>query len=530
MQNKMSVWIVGTLSLTLWSAAAAAQWPPGDGLALADRDFSSNMPKIRATSDGGCYVSWFDDAEFGFDVYLQRLNATGEELWPHNGVKIADRNQDWTTDYGLEVDAADNALLAFRDDRYGILHLTVASTGPDGVQLWETAVSDGTFEPINPSLVLTADGGVTVAWSEYTDDGKQVHVQRLNAAGQLQWSAPLVLKDTDGGNFDFSFMTSSDHDNVILSWVRQGSQYWEPYHLWAQKISSEGDLLWGPSHVIVYDGVGLEVAERPRHVSDGQGGAVFNWHFIVEGAWYDVAIQHILTNGAITYQHNGLTPVPDNIRQRYCSALAYNQISGDTYLFWTELDVVGYTDYYAPFGQKFDGEGARCWGLTGLALSPWDTGAVMSPDAYPCSRGGAKLCWITAQPSGECIVNATRVNSAGEPVWSEPTLAVSTAPSEKASLSAAILASGMQALVWSDNRDGDSDIYVQNIFNDGTLGNCLADLNFDGLVDLSDLAQLLGRYGTTSGAAFTDGDIDADGDVDLSDLAALLGVYGMGCN
>ncbi len=53
-----------------------------------------------------------------------------------------------------------------------------------------------------------------------------------------------------------------------------------------------------------------------------------------------------------------------------------------------------------------------------------------------------------------------------------------------------------------------------------------ADLDGDGDVDLSDLAQLLGYYGTTSGATYEQGDLDGDGDVDLADLAELLGNYG----
>jgi 1,4-alpha-glucan branching enzyme len=57
---------------------------------------------------------------------------------------------------------------------------------------------------------------------------------------------------------------------------------------------------------------------------------------------------------------------------------------------------------------------------------------------------------------------------------------------------------------------------------------CPEDLNRDGTVDLSDLAQLLGNYGMT-GAVHPDGDVDGDGDVDLSDLAQLLGVYGQSC-
>ena len=46
---------------------------------------------------------------------------------------------------------------------------------------------------------------------------------------------------------------------------------------------------------------------------------------------------------------------------------------------------------------------------------------------------------------------------------------------------------------------------------------------------IRDSAQLLGHYGTTSGAVYEDGDLDGDGDVDLSDLAALLAVYGVPC-
>ncbi len=69
--------------------------------------------------------------------------------------------------------------------------------------------------------------------------------------------------------------------------------------------------------------------------------------------------------------------------------------------------------------------------------------------------------------------------------------------------------------------------------NPGDSGNyCTADIDGSGdcVVGLGDLAQLLGNYGTTSGAEHDDGDLDGDGDVDLSDLAALLGQYGDDCN
>jgi len=58
---------------------------------------------------------------------------------------------------------------------------------------------------------------------------------------------------------------------------------------------------------------------------------------------------------------------------------------------------------------------------------------------------------------------------------------------------------------------------------------CVGDLDGDGDVDLSDLAELLAHYGMT-GMTPEQGDLDGDGDVDLSDLAELLANYGTICS
>lgn len=59
---------------------------------------------------------------------------------------------------------------------------------------------------------------------------------------------------------------------------------------------------------------------------------------------------------------------------------------------------------------------------------------------------------------------------------------------------------------------------------------CTADLNADGAVNLADLSVLLANFGTTSGAAFEQGDTDGDGDVDLADLSTLLSEFGTTCS
>lgn len=55
--------------------------------------------------------------------------------------------------------------------------------------------------------------------------------------------------------------------------------------------------------------------------------------------------------------------------------------------------------------------------------------------------------------------------------------------------------------------------------------SCPGDVNGDRLVDLSDLAVLLGAFGTTA----AESDLNGDGVVDLGDLALLLGAFGTIC-
>ena len=93
------------LSLILigFSVAAFAEWStdPATNLVVADRSGEQVQPKIVATADGGFYVSWFDNSAGGYDVYLQRLDAAGNELWAHNGVLVADRGYSSTQDLSL---------------------------------------------------------------------------------------------------------------------------------------------------------------------------------------------------------------------------------------------------------------------------------------------------------------------------------------------------------------------------------------------------------------------------------------------
>jgi len=452
--------------LLVVSSTSPAQWSsdPAVNLAICDRTGDQVQPKIQPTADGGCYISWFDNSAGGYDVYLQRLDAAGNEQWTHNGLLQADRSFSSTEDYGLDIDTAGNALLAFRDDRFGPTLITAVKISPDGTKLWgANGVQLTSGEDVHaPKITGTTDGNVVVAW---THDGS-VKLQKLDGSGTPQWGTGVLFSDPGTGSFGFSDLHASDSGSVIVSWVRYGAQFYDPKHLWAQKVSSSGSTMWntpGP-HVIVFDGGSLQFGNFPTFVTDGSGGAVFSW--------YDVSplqcfAQRILADGSEAFAHNGI-PVSTNMAQiRVSPSVSFDPATEEMFLFWTEQN--SNQSQFGIYGQKLDPYGTRQWTDNGRTLIPLGS-AEISFVANLQYGDGAMVFAFLAPSYGNTMVYATRVDGSGDFVWPGDDILACSLPSVKGRLDAAMSTGDYAILAWHDERSGDRDVFGQNVNPDGTLG------------------------------------------------------------
>lgn len=183
----------GSLVAPLACASALAQWPSDASvnLSVADRTGEQVQAKICATSDGGCYVSWFDNSSGGYDVYLQRLDPAGYEQWAHNGILVANRGFSSTEDYDMDVDAADNAILVYRDDHTGTVRIVANKVDSSGAPLWGAfgVQVSVTLDVHTPRVCVTSVGNIVVGWSV----GDGFRLQKLDASGAPQWGAEGIL-------------------------------------------------------------------------------------------------------------------------------------------------------------------------------------------------------------------------------------------------------------------------------------------------------------------------------------------------
>ncbi len=118
-------------------------------------------------------------------------------------------------------------------------------------------------------------------------------------------------------------------------------------------------------------------------------------------------------------------------------------------------------------GQKFNSAGARQWGDSGLTIAPMNDNTRDFITNVQIGTG-ALVFWNDSPGFGSGTIQATKLDGTGATVCAQ--FGVSTASSDKARLAAGLASSGLAALAWEDDRNGENDIYVQNVNPDCTLG------------------------------------------------------------
>ena len=475
----------------LWGAAALASVPAGAiwsddpalNLVVADGASEQVQPKVVALADGGFYVSWFDNATGGYDVRLQRLSASGVELWPHNGILVADRSLSSTTDYGLSVDAAGDALLAFNDDSQPTERIVVSKISPAGVALWGTpgiAVSDSKAFLASPRVAGTDDGEVVVAWFQSPD----TVLQRLDPSGTALWAAGGIALAHSGDTFVLSDLQATgsngglDTGNVIVSWVRYVT-FAGAKHLWAQKLDPDGAPLWGAGHRQVFDldGGSLQFGNFPGFEPDGAGGAVFAWYTSTPSL--QVRVQRLLAAGTEAFAHDGVEVSTDGSRLRVDPSAAFDLDAGELTVFWVEKNSL--QSQHGLYGQRLDALGARLWGSEGipfLALGATEITQVRALPALTATLAGAAeggtgshalVAWAETVAFDDQPIRAARVDATGGLVWAPPVTTLKSSATSTSRLAAATSSDGFAAFAWTDG-EALRDLEAQNLNLDGTLG------------------------------------------------------------
>ena len=296
------------------NASGTAQWTT-DGVALCTATGNQQSPQITSDGAGGAVVTWMDGRSGSYDIYAQRVNASGAVQWTANGVALctAPFDQQYPT---IASDGECGAIVTWWDHRIGGYGIYAQSVSASGAVQWTTdgvAICTTGFNRI-PVVISDEARGAIVTWESHRSGADfDIYTQRVNASGSVQWTTDGVSLCSADGDQLFPGIVSDGAEGAIVTW-EDGGPF--SYDVYAQRVNASGAVQWG------LDGVGLCTAtgshEYPTIVSDGAGGAIVAWEdYRGQVSGYDIYAQRVDPYGFPVLTSTAMPVMPVELRQNY---------------------------------------------------------------------------------------------------------------------------------------------------------------------------------------------------------------------
>ncbi len=202
------------------NASGVVQWTT-DGVAICTATNNQGSAIIASDGAGGAIITW-TDARSGADIYAQRINASGVVQWTTNGVAIctAPIFQTFST---ITSDGVGGAIITWQDYRNGTDYDIYAQrVNASGVAQWATngvAMCTATNIQLEPAIVGDGTDGAIITWRDYrSGTNYDIYVQYVNASGVAQWTANGLAMCTASNSQSYPAMVSDNVGGAIVAW------------------------------------------------------------------------------------------------------------------------------------------------------------------------------------------------------------------------------------------------------------------------------------------------------------------------
>lgn len=469
--------LIALFSLLINYSLLNAQWSsnPAQNTEVSVGSGDQVLTKVATTSDGGCYVSWFDNSGGGYVVRLQRFNAFGVKQFAAAGLVVSSNPQSTSlVDYDMIADDSNNAIVTFTDTRNGSQITPFAyKISPAGTFMWGAngvdLSSDNSVYQANPRVVQTSDGNYVFIWV-FASTPRKAHMQKLSRTGAKMWAPTNIAISLQGSeNVDWPKHVASDNGSIIAMYSGYTGTFINPqnYRIYTQKYSTTGTSVWNASPDTVYALGRVSGFYNPPIASDYNNGAVYTWiddRSVTNGSPY---VQRVNSAGVKQFPVNGAWVVGANAFLRNQPFSVYVPSSGETYCFWRDNNFN--QSQSGIYGQRFNSTGVRQWGDEGKIFLPMTT--IVPTYIWIGAKDTNIVCVYSQQTGGTTYeMKALRTGPSGVIHWSAN---VGTTASSKTQASTQIFrtTTGMVYTGWGDDRNGSSDIYIQNVSINGALGS-----------------------------------------------------------
>lgn len=482
--------ILSLLFISFGVFTASSQWTddPLINSVVNNLSGSQAVPHIAYDYVGNFYVGFYSNNAGNYDIRLQYFSYDGVAQWETNGLLVSNHTQySWITEWDLTTDNNGNCVLAFNDARDGNANVYAYAISPSGEFLWGDDGISLTSDPQDefvPSITVTGSNNVIVAWSRPTSPQAEIVMQKITPEGTLSWGASGITYQSGSEGYTGARVLGVEGDNFIMAFYKETGSFPATRHIYAQKFNGMGIPVWF-GDVLASNSNYINPYNNFKIAPDNNNGIIIAWMDDRDSDMnMDGAVQRVNGDGSINWPANGSeVSTQNNYSHQQVEILGVNNVD-EVLVTWSKKNQS--QSQTAIAGQKFSSTGEQLWTTGGKEFIP------MSSDISGVGGGGVfdgenSLIVYEEYVSGVSYshVKAFAVDNMGAFMWFPTTTFMAGRTTSKVHLVVSSLLNEQLIAVWEEGSA--SDIYMQNIFTNGSMGEppissdaTLSDLTING--------------------------------------------------
>ncbi len=435
-------------------ARASSKWVP-DGVPISLHMDSESPGGLASDGQGGAIVTWSRGGLNQEDIYVHRVGALGNVLWTIDGVGICTAPNRQLAPQ-IVSDGSGGAIVAWQDNRAGGTYdVYIRRIDSSGNPLWTAdgvAFCTATGNQQTPQIVSDGAGGAIVVWEDYRGPASpDIYVRRIDSSGNALWTSDGVAVCTATNSQQAAQIVSDGAGGAIVVW--QDGRSGTGNDIYVRRISSSGSALW------LADGVPLSTAtnsqQAPQIVSDGAGGAVVAWQDNRSGTGYDIYARRVDSLGNALWASNGVAVCTAPNGQT--APQITSDGAGGAIVVWED----GRSSPNATFAQRVSSAGATMWPGDGKLLG---RGVDCRLVADGSGGAIVAWTFQTASNSQDQDIYVQRLTSTGGIEWAEGGIDLCNAVNNQGRPLVVGDGNGEAIVAWQDFRViGNGDIYSQRV-------------------------------------------------------------------
>ena len=306
----------------------------------------------------------------------------------------------------------------------------------------------------------SSDGCAIYVWSDTKLGERDLWAQKVDAQGNLVWGDPVLIDGKPDRQED-PVITMTTNGDFIVAWI---DFCFDPDgDVYAQKISSDGQLLWGEGGKPVCTTTGTQIGLNIE--ADNAGGAFIVWSDSRNPS-KDIYGQRLSQSGDPLWALNGIPIANGEGEEEQNTMLPDGQ--GGMMIAYTHK----YVDNEDIFMKRFNASGTMVWPeKLVIADAPGNQGKVRMA---ALQNSEFVLTWED-QRNTDPDIYATKVNLDGQKLWQDPFVVFGDsgesnfAPQHNPRIQST--SDNCVVIVWEDRRLDSQfpDLFAQKISADGSL-------------------------------------------------------------